>query len=176
MYYGRLLADPRYSRYMTARDAGGIACRVFALYLGMVAFQGLVTLVTIAQSGPFGTRFSSATGRPPAVIIAEVLIVAFAAVLLWVKAPSFWPHDNVIVSSAMTAQQWIKVFVLLFGIYLVVTSCSIPLLAFFKATLQTTINWPDLRGETIFVDSVKTLVGIGLIVYGSTGWKGEIAE
>ena len=154
---------------MTARDAGGIACRMFALYLGFYAFQELSLFLTVGFG--LGTGLGRFSDYSLGQMIFRIVVIVFAAILLWVKSSSLWPSDNPIGSSSVNAYQWIKIFVLLFGIYIVTMSCTMPLLAILKAALQTRIEWPEIRPETLFVDSIRSLAGIGFIAYGSSGWK-----
>ncbi len=163
----RSLLHPGYSEYMTARDVGGIAGRIFALYLGFYAFQELGLVLEMNYRASFGQLADS----PTSVMILKIILVVFAGIVVWVKSSNLWPSDSPVDGSVMTAPQWIKIFVLLLGIYLLTTSFAFPLMAIMKAALQARINWPDISADRLFIDTVRCFTGIGLIAYGASGWK-----
>lgn len=85
---------------MTARDVGGIGCRMLALYVALTAIsilpEGLTTLQSLSGlSGQFRSEALSLVLQS----LTTFLLYGFAAVVLWVKSNSFWPNDNQTVSA-----------------------------------------------------------------------------
>jgi hypothetical protein len=156
---------------MTARDAGGIACRVFAAYLATSAFRVFTVVLSALPLQHLGLDSSRVTGGlgPP---ILDGCLYAMAAAILWAKSSSFWPSEEPAqVNPQMDASAWLRLAFLILGTYFLMTSLTTVLIVILGAALQSKINWPHVSTLRAYEDSVQAVIALGLIIYGSVGWK-----
>ena len=160
---------------MTARDAGGIACRAFALYLAILFVRGLALLPSQIQLTKLGSDMTRFSENPLPAMIMMVALYGMAAAILWVKADKFWPVDTVIQSTSMDASSWLRLSCILLGLYFLVDYGVRALYVFVKSFLATSAAWTQPSPGAIFEDVTVTIVAICLILYGSIGWKSQPA-
>ena len=159
---------------MTARDAGGIACRVFAIYLAILGFRGMGVVLASVPVERFGYDSSGITGSPFVVSFLQTCIYIVGAALLWVKAQNFWPSDVSIEGDTnMNARSWLNIALIVMGTYFLMTDGPYALIALLRATLQTNIKWPEFNPVLVAETAIQSIGGISLIVYGVTTWPGR---
>jgi hypothetical protein len=157
-----------------ARDAGGIASRVLAIYLTWMALQSLEILLEVMRPGPENTFFS---GYSPLTTGSKTALLAFAGIMLWANAGKFWPSDNELrYEPTMGKQTWLSLAMLLMGIYWLLMYADIALIALLKSTLQTKVEWPMYDAGATFQSCLNSIIAIGLILFGGLGLRSRPAS
>ena len=153
---------------MTARDAGGIAAKIMAVFLALRAFTTTAIGISSLQLfgwGPEGLSWL----RTPLHFFMEAGVYACGSALLWAKSRSFWRSDEKL-GPAMDRVGWLRLGLLLIGIYFLVGTAPVALLTLAKSTLATNIQWPIIDRLTVFADCTQAIIAVLLIAFGIVGW------
>ncbi|MEA2554286.1 MAG: hypothetical protein QOJ65_2462 [Fimbriimonadaceae bacterium] len=152
---------------MTARDAGGIASRVLAIYLGMHVLNGIVVLpsMIVWDRKYHGSIVETSTFTT----LSGVVFTALAALILWVNAKRFWPSETPIENEPrMDHRAWLSLAVAVMGLYYLVTYGPVAMVTVLRATLQTSIAWPQFDLSQVFTSCFRTVAALIMIGWGMT--------
>ena len=152
---------------MTARDAGGIATRIFALYILMHAFDMLFIGLSMFQVDRVtGDKVGEQLFNTPTTFVwAQAVIYAFAALLLWVKSRDLWPAETEMQAS-MDYKRWLRLGLLLLGAYFLLEAGPFAIAAFFSPTLQSGGYAPRVSEYRNAAYGIQAVVGLILVIYG----------
>jgi len=150
---------------MTARDAGGIACRIFSLFVAMVAFRSLVTLL-------YSLRFMRYGYGPTLPMWFDFFIYGFGAVLLWVKASSFWPRDVEVASeSNMDEIDWLRLSLIVLAAYFVLASAPVAFASFFANPEQSVNRFSSTDPLRVPIAWIQLVASLVVIAFAAMGWN-----
>lgn len=155
---------------MTARDAGGIACRIFSLYLSVQGFRLLVSFLLEIRLERLGSSPERLGFSPVWELGARALLMVFAAILCWVKSSSLWPNDAPLESNTeMDSSAWIRISMLVLGAYFFIASAPTSIMFFARQLLPSSPQQPisSLRADESIIMMV---LAICVFLYGSIGW------
>ena len=159
---------------MSARDVGGIACRMFALYLGFIGFREVVLF--LAQLSIYRLEVGRFGQDPLWMTLCQSLLTFVAAAICWVKSNSLWPSDNLLTPNpAMDRRAWTRVGVLILGAYFLLQALPVAFLVFAKWFFQN-IAVPSVSAARADEDILAALMAILMIIYGSIGWPRGVRD
>jgi len=161
---------------MSARDAGGIACRIFALFLAFLGFRNVVGVLIAIPVYKTGFALSNFGQDPLWLMVSQTILYFVAALVCWVKAPSLWPHDNALVANpSLDGRAWIRIGMLVLGAYFLLQTLPVAILVFAKWFFQN-IAVPSVSTARADEDILAALMAILMIIYGSIGWPRGVRD